>query len=78
MRRQSAISRDGKQVAYSWYITKDRYELRIVRVEKAGFTQPRRLFGNEDDTWIRPYDWSPDGNWLAVSCGARTAPVRSA
>jgi Tol biopolymer transport system component len=67
----SAISRDGKQVAYSWYITKDRYELRIVRVEKAGFTQPRRLFGNEDDTWIRPYDWSPDGNWLAVELWRR-------
>ena len=42
----SAISRDGKQVAYAWYNAKKRYELRIVSLETAGFTQPRRLFDN--------------------------------
>jgi Tol biopolymer transport system component len=64
---ESAISRDGKQVAYSWFNTKGRYELRLVSMETAGFTQPRQLFDNEDVVWTGPYDWSPDGKWLAVA-----------
>ena len=67
----SAISRDGKQVAYAWYNAKGRYELRIVSLETAGFTEPRRLFDNEDVTDIEPYDWSPDGKWLAVTWQAK-------
>ena len=63
----SAISRDGKQVAYAWYNAKGRYELRIVGLVTAGFTEARRLLDNEDVTDIEPYDWSPDGDWLAVT-----------
>ncbi len=63
----SAISRDGKQVAYAWYNAKGRYELRIVGLVTAGFTEARRLLDNEDVTDIEPYDWSPDGKWLAVT-----------
>ncbi len=64
---ESTISGDGKQVAYSWYSEKeDRYELRIAGLQTSGFAQPRRLFDSGDITWIAPYDWSPDGKWLAV------------
>jgi len=63
----STISRDGKHLAYAWLNDKDRYELRIVGVQGTGIPQSRRLFGNEDIGNISPYDWSPDGKWIAVS-----------
>jgi len=62
-----AISRDGKQVAYGWYIdSKNRYELRVANVPTSGLVQPRRLFDSEEVEWIAPRDWSPDGKWLSV------------
>jgi Tol biopolymer transport system component len=64
---QSAISPDGKQVAYAWYDGKDGYELRVAAIPSSGFVQPRRLFGSQDVGWIAPCDWSPDGRWIAVS-----------
>ncbi|MBZ5585311.1 MAG: hypothetical protein LAQ30_24530 [Acidobacteriia bacterium] len=63
---ESAISRDGKQVAYAWYNTKRRFELRIVNLQTSGFPAPQQLFDSEDVSRIAPYDWSPDGKWLAV------------
>jgi tetratricopeptide (TPR) repeat protein len=64
--QESAISRDGKQVAYAWYNTKRRFELRVLDLQVSGFPTPRQLFRSEDIRWIAPYDWSPDGKWLAV------------
>ncbi len=65
---ESAISRDGKQVAYSWRSEKtDRYEVRVVSLQSSGFPEPRRLFDSEDVTYVAPYDWSSDGRWLAVA-----------
>jgi Tol biopolymer transport system component len=67
---ESAISKDGKQVAYSWFADKTfRYELRLANL--SGDPNPRRLFDNEDIDWIGPYDWSPDGKWLAVQLQRR-------
>ena len=63
---ESAISRDGKQVAYSWFNTKNRYEIRIAGLPTSGILQPRLLLDRDDIAWIGPYDWSPDGKWLAV------------
>ncbi|MBK5292530.1 MAG: PD40 domain-containing protein [Acidobacteriia bacterium] len=64
---ESSFSRDGKQLAYSWFKGKDRrYEIRIIDLQGTGVPQPRRLFDNEDISWISPDDWSPDGKWLAV------------
>jgi Tol biopolymer transport system component len=63
----SAISRDGKQVAYAWYNSKDRrYELRLVSLQTSGLPEPRRLLENDDVLWIAPKDWSPDGSCIAV------------
>ena len=62
----SVISRDGRLVGYSWWngITR-RYELRVVPVQGAD-SKPRQLYDNPDVRSITPYDWSPDGRWIAV------------
>jgi Tol biopolymer transport system component len=63
----SAISRDGTQVAYSWSKVNDGgAELRITSLLGNTLPQPRRLLGGGDLNWIGPYDWSPDGKWIAV------------
>ena len=61
---ESVISRDGKQVAYSWFNKDFRYELRLANL--SGDPNARRLFDNEDVEWMGPFDWTPDGKWIAV------------
>jgi Tol biopolymer transport system component len=63
--QESAISRDGKQVAYTWYNAKDkRAELRVGSL--AGGFNPRTLYDAPDVSWITARDWSPDGKMIAV------------
>lgn len=64
---QSAISPDGRQVAFSRR-TKDgaTRELRLVSVA-GNAPAPSRLLHNDPNTSeIRPHAWSPDGRWIAV------------
>src|SRR4030095_13062994 len=62
---ESAISRDGKLVAYSWFDAKNgRYELRLANL--TGNPNPRRLYDNPDSTWLMPHDWAPDGRAIVV------------
>jgi Tol biopolymer transport system component len=64
-----AISRDGKQVAFERYLNSPReVELRIVSVQGGGIPEVRRLLALSYDNaaTLSPYDWSPDGRWLAV------------
>jgi Tol biopolymer transport system component len=61
---ESAISRDGKQIAYSWFNKEFRYEIRLANVN--GEPDHSRLFDNEEIDWVAPHDWSPDGKWIAV------------
>jgi Tol biopolymer transport system component len=68
---ESTISRDGKQVAYSWFNGEGRYELRALPLSASGFPTPRRLYANPEVMWIGPYDWSPDGRWIAVEIERR-------
>ena len=63
----SAISKDGKQVAYQWFLNgNQRYELRVASLAGGGLLESRRLFDNPDFKGVAPYDWSPDGKWIAV------------
>lgn len=62
----SAISKDAKQVAYGWDTTEGGHELRVAKLDGTGVPEFRRVFGNPDLAGISPYDWSPDGRWLAV------------
>jgi len=63
----SAFSRDGKQLAYAWQNgTTNRYELRVVDLTGSGIPRFRRVYDSPDVFWVGPYDWSPDGKWIAV------------
>ena len=65
--QESAISRDGTQVAYAWYNQKtDRYDLRLLKIDAAPGTRPRILYDNADVSWIAPHDWLVDGETLLV------------
>lgn len=62
----SSISRDGKMVAYAWYKPDvRRYEIRLGSL--SGDAKPRILYDNEEVLEIAPYDWSPDGKWIAAT-----------
>ena len=62
----SAISRDGRYVAYEWNPRDtNRQELRVT--ELAAATAPSaRVVRSEERRKIRPFDWSPDGKWVAA------------
>lgn len=62
----SAISKDGKQVAYAWVNNAGGNELRIAPLEGTGVPEFRRILDNEDLAGISPRDWSPDGKRVAV------------
>jgi Tol biopolymer transport system component len=63
----SAISRDGQQIVYNWFQWDDKSERAELRLASlAGNPNPRRLYGNPDVEWFRPWDWSPDGTRVAV------------
>ena len=66
--QESTISPDGTQVAFSWWNTaKDRFELRVLRLDAGASAKPRVLFDQPDIVWIGAFDWSNDGAWLAVA-----------
>ena len=63
----SAISRSGDQIAYAWQ-PRDvvgGYELRVVPFEGTAAASRLLLPLNGRDAF-RPFDWSPDGRWIAV------------
>jgi Tol biopolymer transport system component len=66
----SAISHDNKRVAYAWCCPTSRYELRIAPLDRT-VPQSQVLYTNEDVVWIQPFDWSPDGKWIAVQLERR-------
>ena len=68
----SAISPDGAQVVYAWDEA-DRLSLRIAALHTAGVSLPRPLLEvpTEEVRFLSPYDWSPDGKWIAVSISRR-------
>jgi Tol biopolymer transport system component len=64
----SVISRDGRQIAYSWFDENtDRYGIRVVELTGSGLPKPKQIFDNPDVSWIALHDWSSDGRLLAVS-----------
>lgn len=65
----SAISRDGRWVAYEWIDAEHaktawRYELRVARLAGTALADSRRLVSGEDIAVISPHDWSPDGKTI--------------
>jgi len=57
----SLFSPDGKQVAFSWFNSKNKNSWELRMVPTAGPSSQRVLYRNDDLEIIRPFDWSPDG-----------------
>ena len=63
----SAISRDGEQVAYEWVpAPAGPGELRLASLRGSAIPSSRRIRQSQGKDSIRPFDWSPDGKWIAV------------
>ena len=62
----SAMSRDGTKVAYSWYIDGWENQLRVTSRVPDGPSSARTSLANADIAYIAPFDWSPRGDWIAV------------
>jgi Tol biopolymer transport system component len=64
---RAVFSADGQRIAYDLYIEKiDRSILRLVQIGDQ-INESRTLVDNADLQTIQPLDWSPDGQWIAVS-----------
>lgn len=61
----SAISPDGRQIAYGWY-TNGRYELRVSTIEA---TKPRTLVASPDVAYVQVGGWTGDGSKVLVALG---------
>jgi hypothetical protein len=69
----SAISKDGKRVAYHWAGKDGRPEPRVASLEGSEIPESHTIFQFADASDIEPFDWSPDGNWLAVFLARKDA-----
>lgn len=70
--QDAVVSRDGGHVAFSWFVeAKDRFELRVVPMNATETSTSTTLVDNEDIVYASPFDWSPDGRWIAVQLGRR-------
>ena len=77
----SAISRDGRQLAYQWWggtgpWDTRRHELRVARLHASSISESRVLVHNDDVADIQPYDWSPDGKSIAVGVGRKDRTIQ--
>jgi Tol biopolymer transport system component len=61
MGETSAFSPDDKRIAYGWY-NKDKVpELWIIGFDGSN---PRMLCRDDKSAWLRPHDWTPDGQQI--------------
>ena len=60
----SAISKDGRQVAYAWFNGRD-YELRLTGLQGPDL-RPRTILQGGDFEYIVPSDWTPDSESVVV------------
>jgi Tol biopolymer transport system component len=61
---RSVFSPDGRSIAYGWYAGPSQgYELRVFDLQRP--TLEHRTLTEKPMPWVAPYDWSPDGRWIA-------------
>jgi Tol biopolymer transport system component len=59
----SAISPDGKRIAYNWVNKGGSVDLRVMGI---GGGQPRVRYQNTDLAYLMPFEWAPDGRSILV------------
>ncbi|MBM4020595.1 MAG: hypothetical protein FJ288_20130, partial [Planctomycetes bacterium] len=59
----SAISGDGRQIAYAWFNKEKSYELRVMGIDGS---QPRVVFRDKETSYLEPYQWTADGKQILV------------
>jgi hypothetical protein len=62
----SSISPDGKRVAYEWYNAAGHYDLLIADLRGTALGESTPLVRNPEMRTVRPFEWSPDGKWIAI------------
>lgn len=61
----SAVSGDGRQVAYAWYNKEGYYELRVSDIDGS---KPRVVYRDKEwGFYIEPYQWTPDGKQILAA-----------
>ncbi len=69
-----AFSPDNQFVAFTWRSNATgRGELRVATFEDRVPAESRRLVGGDGIEWVRPYDWSLDGKWIAAQVWRKDA-----
>jgi Tol biopolymer transport system component len=62
----SAISKDGRLIAYEWFSPDHADELRIAALSGTGIPDYRPFLMRGEIQNIYPMDWSADGKWIAA------------
>lgn len=57
----SAITRDGRHVAYTWFASDGVPELRVVGTDGSA---PRVILRDPELEYVEPHDWTPDGTQI--------------
>lgn len=69
---QAAVSRDSRQVAYSWCFAAGPEMTRVCELWTLALHDPdgsRRKLGGNTETFLTPLDWTPDGSSIVVAIG---------
>jgi hypothetical protein len=59
----SIISPDAKRICYSWYNKEGSYDLRLLDLDNA---EPEVIYHCEEEEWVKPIDWTPDGKEILI------------
>ena len=64
----SALSPDGKQIAYAWFNKEFGFDLRVIGIDGSG---PHVIYGNEETNFVHVAGWDPKGQSVLALLGRR-------
>jgi Tol biopolymer transport system component len=72
----SAISGDGRQVAFTWFNTEKFCELRVMGIDGS---KPRVVYRDKEfGDWVEPYQWTADGKQILAALVNGSGVIRIA